>query len=171
MSVTPLSPRFARPNIVSGSTDLRYGSSNVFHIIACAFVLLVVVFAEAKAADLTITDAWIRALPASVPSGGYFTLHNGGSQAVVLTGADTPACDMLMLHKSDDTGGMSSMSDVQEVEVPAGGTIKFAPGGYHLMCMGAKPAIKPGAKVPVTLIFKDNSKLNTDFTVHNAAGK
>src|SRR5262249_46574544 len=92
----------------------------------------------------------IRAPPAPGPSGGYFTLHNGGSKPVVLTGASSPGCGMLMLHKSEDKGGMSAMSDVAEVPVAAGANIEFSPGGFHLMCMDAKPVIKPGATVPVT---------------------
>ncbi len=76
---------------------------------------------------------------------------------------------MLMLHKSDETGGMSLMQDVMEVAVPAGATVKFAPGGYHLMCM--KSHVRPDAKVPVTLSFKDGSSLTAQFSVRNAAGQ
>jgi len=123
------------------------------------------------AAEVTIRDGWIRALPAGLPSGGYFTLHNAGTAEIVLTGASSPACGMLMLHKSDNKGGMSHMEDMAQVPVAAGGTLRFAPGGYHLMCMQAGPAIKPGNSVPVTLSFRDGSKVQARFAVRNAAGK
>jgi len=109
-------------------------------------------------------------MPAGIPSGGYFTLHNDTAKTVVLTGASTPGCDGMMLHKSENKGGMSSMQGVDAVDVPAGGSVSFAPGGYHLMCMDSKPAITPGAKVPVTLLFKDGSKLTAQFSVRNATG-
>ncbi len=150
---------------------MHKGNSNLFHGIAAAFVMLVILIAQAKATGVTVQDAWIRALPSSVPSGGYFTLHNGGLKDLVLTGAESPACGMLMLHKSSDTGGMSSMDDVLEITVPVGGSVKFAPGGYHLMCMNTTPAIKPGAKVSVTLIFKNGEKTTTVFAVRNASGR
>ena len=150
---------------------MRIGNSDLFHIIGIALVLLIVAICEVRAADLSVSNAWIRALPASVPSGGYFTLSNSGSREATLTGANSPACGMLMLHKSEDMGGMSGMQDVTEVKVPAGGSVSFAPGGYHLMCMGATAALKPGAKVPVTLDFKDGAKLTAQFAVRNAAGK
>jgi periplasmic copper chaperone A len=118
-----------------------------------------------------VSDAWIRAMPAGIPSGGYFTLRNASAKDMVLTGASSSACGTLMLHKSEMTGGMSSMHHVDEVDVPAGGNIAFAPGGYHLMCMQATSAIAPGAKVPVTLLFKDGSKVTASFAVRNAAGK
>ena len=110
-------------------------------------------------------------MPSGIPSGGYFTLHNDTAKAMVLTGARTQDCGSLMLHKSEMTGGMSSMHHVDEVDVPAGGEVAFAPGGYHLMCMNAGPAIKPGGKVDVTLTFKDGSKIVAPFPIRNAAGK
>ena len=145
-------------------------NSNRLHVAAIG-ALLFLTICGAKADSVTVHDAWIRALPPSVPSGGYFTLHNGSSKPVSLTGAHSAACDMLMLHKSENHGGMGSMSDAADILVPAGGTLRFAPGGYHLMCMGAKPIIKPGAAVPVTLTFRDGNALAVIFQVRNAAGK
>ena len=126
--------------------------------------------AAITSALVSISDAWIRALPASVPSGGYFTLHNDGSKPITLTGAESPACGMLMLHKSENNGGMSGMMDMAQVAVPAGGEVRFAPGGYHLMCTEAK-ALKPGTQVPVTLQFSDGAQMTAPFSVRNAAGK
>src|ERR1700761_8718428 len=123
----------------------------------CVLALLLVAPAFA-AGPLSVSDAWMRAMPAGIPSGGYFTLHNGTAKDVVLTGASSSGCGSLMLHQSEMTGGMSSMHHVDEVDVPAGGSVAFAPGGYHLMCMDAGPAIKPGGNVPVTLTVKDGSK-------------
>ncbi len=78
---------------------------------------------------------------------------------------------MLMLHQSMNMSGMSSMEDVKTVPVPAGGEVKFAPGGYHLMCMNPAPAMKPGGMVSVTLQFSDKSEVKTEFAVKNAQGK
>jgi copper(I)-binding protein len=138
-------------------------------VLSAAIVILAA--APACAGDLTIGDAWFRALPANLPSGGYFTLHNGGAAAVSLAGASSPACGMLMLHKTDDMNGMSSMSDVARIPVAAGGTLTFAPGGYHLMCMSPTAAMKPGAKVAVTLEFAGGAKLRATFLVKDAKGQ
>jgi copper(I)-binding protein len=134
-----------------------------------ALALLAATAGAAQADGITITDAWIRALPPSVPSGGYFTLRNGTGKPVTLTTAQSPGCGMLMLHKSSGMAGMTSMDDVSEVIVPAGGTVKFAPGGYHLMCTEA--TVKPGQHVPVTLNFRGGAKVTATFAVRNAAGK
>jgi copper(I)-binding protein len=125
----------------------------------------------ALAGPVQVSDAWIRSLPAKLPAAGYFTLRNNSAKEISLTGAQSPACGMLMLHKSTQNGGMASMDDVASVAVPAGGTVKFAPGGYHLMCMDPAPAIAPGATVSITLSFSDGSKSQTGFAVKNAQGK
>jgi copper(I)-binding protein len=140
-------------------------------MLLAALLALTPLPAFAQAAPLSLSDGWIRLLPGGLPAAGYFSLHNSGKTKLVLTGADTPACGMLMLHKSSDTGGMSRMQDVTEVEVPAGGNIRFSPGGYHLMCMDPKPALKLGAAVPVTLSFKGAPPLTARFEVRGAAGK
>ena len=127
--------------------------------------------AEAAPPALSLSGGWIRLLPGALPAAGYFTLKNSGTAKVALTGADTPACGMLMLHKSSDTGGMSSMQDVEKVDVPGGATVAFTPGGYHLMCMNPTDAIKPGGSVMVTLHFAGGSSASAAFAVKNARGQ
>ncbi len=135
-----------------------------------AFLLAAAVALPAQAAT-TISDAWFRALPNRLPAAGYFTLKNSGPKQVTLNAADSPACGMLMLHKTENMGGMNHMSMIDSVDVPAGGSLSFAPGGYHLMCMDPAPVMKAGASVPVTLKFTDGSVLKADFPVKAATGK
>jgi len=131
---------------------------------------LVVLPAGAQAAGPSVSGAWFRALPAHLPAGGYFELHNNGTSAISLVGAASPACDTVMLHQSSHSGGMAHMMPVAKVDVPGGGKVSFAPGGYHLMCMKPTPALTPGATVPVTLKFADGTKLDVTFDVRNASG-
>ncbi|HVP83411.1 MAG TPA: DUF1775 domain-containing protein [Rhizomicrobium sp.] len=122
-----------------------------------------------KVAPVKITDAWIRALPSGLPAGGYFTLRNEGDKTLELTSASSPSCGMLMLHKSENTGGMSHMSDVTSLKIAPKATLTFAPGGYHLMCMKPK-ALKPGDTASVTLKFTDGSQADANFAVKSATG-
>ena len=139
---------------------------------ACAFVFASLLFAGvANAGTVSVSGGWIRALPANVPSGGYFNLSNDSGKRIVLTGAASPACGMLMLHKSDTTGGMASMSDVAGIAVAVGARLSFAPGGYHLMCEDPTGAVKPGANVPVELQFSDKTSVRVPFAVKDARGK
>ncbi len=134
-------------------------------------VALAAVPESAVAAPVTVSDGWFRALPANLPAGGYFTLHNGGTTEVALTGAASPACATLMLHKSETMNGMAQMTDAKNILVAPGSTLKFAPGGYHLMCMDPTAEMKPGATVFVTLQFLGGNAITTPFAVKNARGQ
>jgi copper(I)-binding protein len=123
----------------------------------------------ASAAPFDVSDAWFRSLPGKLPAGGYFTAQNNTGREVAITGASSDACGMLMIHQSSNKGGMSGMGMVESVKVPAGGIVRFAPGGYHLMCEGAK--MKIGTRVPVLLHLSDGNAIAVGFAVKNASGK
>ncbi|HEY0266384.1 MAG TPA: copper chaperone PCu(A)C [Rhizomicrobium sp.] len=136
-----------------------------------SLVVLLVLTCGADAAPFAVTDAWFRALPGRLPAGGYFTAQNTTGREIAITGARTDACGMLMIHQSSSKGGMSSMDMVDRVRVPPGGSIAFAPGGYHLMCTDPRPMLKIGARVPVLLDLSDGSAVAVAFTVRGATGK
>jgi copper(I)-binding protein len=136
-----------------------------------SLVFFLAATAAASAAPFEVTDAWFRSLPGKLPAGGYFTATNTTRREVSITGASSDACGMLMIHQSSNKGGMSGMDMVEMVKVPPGGSIAFAPGGYHLMCTDPRPAMKIGAKVPVLLNLSDGSAVAVAFTVRGATGK
>ena len=115
--------------------------------------------------SIDIAHAWFRAMPASLPAAGYFELHNGTANKVVLMGATSPMCSMLMLHKSGTEEGMAEMKEVDSIPLAAGSTAYFRPDGLHLMCMDPAKAFHPGASVPVTLKFNNGQKVSTGFQV------
>jgi hypothetical protein len=117
---------------------------------------------------ITVSKAWMRYLLPNIPAGGYMVLQNSGTGDAVLTGAASTACGMLMLHQSQDTSGMAMMMDTPAVTVPAHGSVEFAPGGYHLMCM--QPVMKIGTTAAVTLNFQDGSSLAVTMPVYGPAG-
>jgi periplasmic copper chaperone A len=140
-------------------------------------LFLCVVLAGALAADtaepseqgLLIGDPWMRFIMPSRPAAGYFTLSNATSEPRTLVGAASPACGALMLHRTVDEGGVDRMAMVKDVGVPAHGSVSFAPGGYHLMCMSPSPQMIPGRSVAVTLRFADGAEISASFPVRGAA--
>jgi copper(I)-binding protein len=143
-------------------------------LMTAAAALTTLTLASAAAAAppaIAVSNAWFRALPAGLPAGGYFTLTNKGSSSMSLVGASSSACGMLMLHQSETSNGVSRMTDVAKVDVAAGDTMRFAPGGYHLMCMRPAATLKQGSDVPVTFLFSDGSKATVPFAVRSATGQ
>lgn len=126
---------------------------------------------EGKADGLAVSDAWFRTIVPQRPAGGYFTLTNDGDTDRELVGAASPACGMAMLHETAEENGVAKMLKVDHITVPAGGSVEFAPGGYHVMCMKPTDAMKPGNTVPVTLKFEDGAGVTADFAVKSAKGE
>ncbi|MFC5579711.1 copper chaperone PCu(A)C [Rhodanobacter terrae] len=114
------------------------------------------------------SHAWIRVLPGGLPAGAYVTLRNDGDQAVSLSGARSTVYADAMLHRSSTAGGVSRMTMVDALNIPAHGEARLAPAGYHLMLMQANAPVKPGDTVRLTLDFTDGSTLATDFIARPA---
>jgi copper(I)-binding protein len=129
--------------------------------------VLLAMAGHAQAADIVVRDGWFRAMPAALPSGGYFTIRNNGAKPVTLTDLESPACGMLMMHKSSGGG----MDHVMSLHMAAGQTMTFAPNGYHLMCMDATTLLRPGGFVPVTFAFEGGMRVTANFQVRDARGK
>ena len=127
--------------------------------------------ASVSAAPVTVSDGWFRALPGTLPAGGYFTVHNTTKNGIAILGVQSEACSTLMMHKSSTSGGMSRMEMADKIEVPAGGKVSFAPRGLHLMCMRPTAIMKIGGKVPVVLHLSDGTRLAATFAVRGASGK
>jgi hypothetical protein len=132
--------------------------------------LMAVAVTPASAADVTIKNPSMRLIIKARPAAAYFTLQNDGAQTVQLTGATSSGCGMLMMHQSKTVNGVSSMSEVKSVTVPAHGSASFAPGGYHLMCMSPQATMVIGKSVPVTLTFADGKTVAADFPVQGPGG-
>ena len=120
---------------------------------------------------LVLADPWIRMVLPGLPASGYFTLANQTGQDATLTGASSPGCGMLMLNQTQQRGNNEAMAEINAVTIPARGSVAFAPGGYHLMCMQPAASLQPGGRVLVTLTFRDGQRLNQLFPVRDARGR
>jgi copper(I)-binding protein len=123
-------------------------------------------FAAAPApAGVKVEHAWIRWLSVSLPSTGYAVIVNGSDATVRLTGARSADYGTAMLHRSLLANSDSRMVMVDALDIPAHGSVKLAPGDYHLMLTHPTRALKPGDTVPVTLHFAGGGELQVNFSV------
>ncbi|MGN6086105.1 copper chaperone PCu(A)C [Trinickia sp.] len=124
--------------------------------------------ALAAPASVMVSDCWVRLLPGTLPSGGYFSVMNMSNKPVNLVGVETPAFGMAMLHETQSNGSTSAMVMVDKAPVPANGKLEFAPGGYHLMLEKPKHALKVGTTIPMTFEFDDGEKIASQCKVKSA---
>jgi copper(I)-binding protein len=106
------------------------------------------------ASNPVVAQAWVR-LPAipGQPAAAYFTLI-GGRSGDRLIQAESAMAQRIELHESmTGMSGMAGMKPLAGVDLPAGGTIAFAPGGKHAMVYGVDPVVKPGTAIPLRFGF------------------
>jgi copper(I)-binding protein len=66
-------------------------------------------------------------------------------------------------------GDVMTMREVDAVDLGAGQTVEFKPGGFHLMLMGLKAPLKLGDKFPMTLRFEKAGSVEVMVHVENIA--
>ena len=128
--------------------------------------------APAFAQSVEVRDAWIRtSLQGQKGTVAYMKIT--AREGTRLIGVATPAAGVAEVHEMKMDGGVMTMRAVTGgLELPAGKTVEFKPGGYHLMLMDLKAALPKDSTVPLTLVFKDakgvQSKLELKVPVATA---
>lgn len=116
---------------------------------ACATLLPL----AGHAADVEVSDAWVRGTAAAQKAtGAFMTLKS--KDGATLTGATSPVAGVVELHEMKTEGGVMRMRAVPKLDLPAGQAVSLqpnAPGGYHVMLMDLKKPLSKGEVVPVTL--------------------
>ena len=128
---------------------------------------------EFTAGDIVIEKPWARATPKGAEvGGGYLTIHNNGAAPDTLTGGSADFATV-EIHEMKTESGVMKMAEITNgLDIPAHGTIRFAPGGYHVMFTHLTRPLTKGEKVQATLTFAHAGPITVDFTVEavGAAG-
>ncbi len=83
---------------------------------------------------LVATDVVIsRPIPGMQMTAAYFLLSNNTTQAITITDVTSPNFESVEMHESALEDGMTRMYALGELTILAGATVRFEPGGKHLM--------------------------------------
>ena len=108
----------------------------------------------ALADSVKIENAWVRVTaPGQKVAGGFMDLTADADMTLI--GGSSPVSREFELHFMRMQDGVMEMRQMQEIKLPKGKTVSLEPGDLHVMFIGLKSQIKPGQKVPMTLIVKD----------------
>ena len=128
-----------------------------------AAILLALTTPMAAQAQTVVKDAWVRGTVSSQKATGLFaqlTSANGGR----LVSVSTPVAGIVEIHEMAMDGNVMKMRAVPGLDLPAGKAVDLKPGGYHVMLMDLKQALKEGDTVAVTLVIegKDGKRESVD---------
>lgn len=144
-------------------------------LIVLAALLLPACFANAheyKVGELQIAHPWSQELPPNAPTvAAYFVIHNTGKTADTLLSVDTPIAGAAELHEHVMQNDLMKMQQVPKVEIPAGGTVTFAPMAYHVMLLELKDRslLSDGKRFPLTMHFEKSGDVTVDVAVQKTA--
>lgn len=109
---------------------------------------------DVKLGDITLSHPMARPNLPNRPTAAYVMIANGGAEADRLVAASAPDFEAAELHTVIKDGDVMKMQPVEAIEIPAGGMVELAPGGYHIMLFGAKKMFMPGDMMPLVLTFE-----------------
>jgi copper(I)-binding protein len=108
------------------------------------------------ASDVEITQP----MPGRHMSAGYFVLTNNTDTPIRITGVTSPQFGMVEMHETTLEDGISRMREIEELVVPANGSVTFERGGKHLMLMRAQDL---GQTVSLQLFSDGAPVLSIDY--------
>ena len=125
--------------------------------------------AEDNPTGLVVTNARLLLPPvAGNPAAVYFDLANEGTRTIAVRRADIADAKTASMHDMMEYNRAMTMADIGPVTVPAGETVKFAPGGKHVMVFDLSPELKAGATTELTLTVAGGDKASFPVTIEAA---
>ena len=121
--------------------------------------------ATAAQAAPQVQAAWSRPAAQGTTGAGFMILANPGPKPDALVSVASPLAREVQVHQSMVHDGVAMMMAAPQVPIPAGGSITFAPGGYHLMFLNLTRALNVGDSLPATLTFASGAKVKATFVV------
>ncbi len=107
---------------------------------------------------LQVIAPYVRAVPPGQDqTAAYLVLRNSAEHQAALVAASSPAAHTTELHTTVKENGMMKMRPVTRIEIPAGGEVRLAPGGPHIMLIGLKEPLTEGKSVTLNLRFEDGT--------------
>ncbi len=137
---------------------------NVLHLIILLIINMSfsIVFANDDSCSmLKITDAWARkSIPPNNNSAAYMKISNNSEQDIVIIGASAAmVANNLELHNSFiDENGISRMTSLGKIVVPAKSKIELSPGALHIMIFDLKKSLNIGDKFDISIKIENDDK-------------
>lgn len=128
--------------------------------------------ADANPTGLTISNARLMLPPvAGNPAAIYFDLKNEGARAVAVRRADVADAKSASMHDMMEYNREMTMADMGPLTVKQGETVKFEPGGKHVMAFDLSPEIKAGGTTELTLTVAGGDKVSFEVPVQAAGAE
>lgn len=149
----------------------------VIGLTACASESEVVDLGEPAVArsGIEIYQPWVRSVAMKADSGdgahsgtvtgAFMLIKNTTSENDTLVSASTDMAAQVEIHETTMKDDVMSMAEVSGIDIPANGQVELKPGGYHIMLIGVKQALKEGQTVTLRLVFQNAGQVTVEAEV------
>jgi copper(I)-binding protein len=117
------------------------------------------------ASGITVSDAWARPAMQGDIGAVYFLLQNHSASVDELTGISSDVAETVEMHESKMEGDVMKMQQISYLPIEGQASIKFEPGGYHVMLIRLKQELKVGDEIEISLHFKENEDITITVPV------
>lgn len=157
----------SRPSSIMFERSSRLAAICALTVACCALAPL------AAAQQVQVRDAWARATaPGQKTAGVYLEIVSAADAALV--GVHTARAGRAELHETRMENGVMRMRAVGKIALPAGKTVKLAPGGLHIMLTGLSRPLAEKETLPLEVTIESTggvtSKLTVEVAVRGAGG-
>jgi copper(I)-binding protein len=125
-----------------------------------------------QAQTVDVKEAWARTTVQGQKASGAF-MKLTAKEATRLVSVSSPVAGVTEVHEMKMDGDVMRMRALAGLDLPAGQTVELKPGGYHVMLMDLKTALRKDSSIPLTLVFKNangvESKLEVSLPVLSTA--
>ncbi len=130
--------------------------------------------------DILIITPWARptapgmmgdhdhtAEPPAFPAAAYMQLRNNGDAPERLVSAFSPVAGITEIHETQMQDDVMRMGAIDGLDLPPGETVRFEPGGYHIMLIELARDLFEGEAIPFTLTFESGTELTVAIPVYD----
>lgn len=114
---------------------------------------------------LKVDNVWLRPAAKGMNSAMYFEIVNNSDKPDTLYKAASSAAELVQIHETFKKNGLMGMREVKYVVVKPHSTLKFQPGGYHVMFIKLKKDLKVKSKQEAVLYFKNEGMIKVKAVV------
>ncbi|PID61493.1 MAG: hypothetical protein CSB44_06765 [Gammaproteobacteria bacterium] len=128
-------------------------SNTIQHAFAASAIILAMLFGSPAHAEGPSFDN-IRTPeppPGANVAAAFFVVNNTSDEDLVLTAAESSAAENTELHLTSVVDDVARMEEQAEIVIPAGESLEFKHGSYHVMLIGLIDSLTAGDEYSLTL--------------------
>lgn len=117
-----------------------------------------------EAGNARLMLAAVKGNPAVV----YFDVANNSERTTVIRAVSVLGSGDAMLHQTTEINGQSVMGEIIQVNLQAGESVSFEPGGLHVMLMEPAETLVAGGEAELTVTFVGGDKVSIPAEIREA---